>query len=313
MSNVWRAADMPDLTGKVAVVTGANGGLGIPTSRELAAKGARVVMACRSLAKGEQARAGILQKYPDAMLDVKRLDLADLSSVRQFAAEVAEQYPVVDLLINNAGIIGMPLRRTKDGFELQMGVDCLGHFALTGLLLDRLCQSKAARVVSVGTSSQPHKQGRIRLDDLNWHQRRYHSLKATVQAKLAFQVCTFELDRRLREQGIDQVQALVAHPGIAETNVALAGADEAKATGTRLVLGWFNKLFTQSPDMGALPTLFAATSDKLTGGDYVGPGGLFEMWGHPRLLKAGPIMRDEPLADKLWKAAETLTGVAYLS
>ncbi len=313
MAKKWQASDIPDLSGKIAVVTGANGGLGIPTCRELAGKGAKVVMACRDVGRGEQAKEKVLQVHPNGKLDVLPLDLADISSIRRFAAQVQQDYHTVDILINNAGIIGMPLRRTKDGFELQMGVDCLGHFALTGLLFESLCRSRAARVVSVGTSSHPQKHGVINLDDLNWRHRRFHSIKATVQAKVAFQVCTFELQRRLAEHGIDRVQAMVAHPGIAETNVALAGADEAGAKISRFFLGVFNKVFTQSPDMGALPTLFAATSDQVKGGDYAGPGGPFEMWGRPALLKPGPIMRDEELADGLWQAAESLTGVAYLS
>lgn len=309
----WTTANIPDLTGKIAVVTGATGGLGVPTCRELATKGATVVMACRNVAKGEEAKAAILKGNPQAKLDVMALDLGDLASIRHFAKTFSQTYSKLDLLLNNAGIIGMPMRRTKDGFESQMGVDCLGHFALTGLLFDSLKKSEAARVVAVGTSSQPQRNGRVKVDDLNWHHRRYHSLKATIQAKLAFQIWTFEMNRRLQEQGIGNVQALVSHPGIAETNVALAGADEAKAKGMRLILGIFNKVFTQSANKGALPALFAATSPDAKGGDFIGPRGPFEMWGCPKHLKTGPIMRDEVLADQLWQVAQDLTEVTFLS
>lgn len=309
----WSTKDIPDQNGKVVVVTGANGGLGLVTCRELAAKGATVVMACRNLAKGEAARADILRDHANAKLIVRELDLADLASVHRFVAGFHQAHAQLDLLINNAGIIGMPRRKTKDGFELQMGVDCLGHFALTGLLLDSLRQAPAARVVSVGTSSQPQKSGRIDLDDLNWERRRYRSLAATLQAKLSVQVLTFELERRLRENGIGNVCALVAHPGIAETNVAVAGAVEAKADFKRFLLGIFNQVFTQSAAAGALPQLYAATSPAAQGGDFIGPGGPFEMWGAPKHLRAGSIMHDEVLADGLWQRAEALTQVAYLS
>lgn len=312
MKDKWTVAHMPGQAGRLAIVTGANGGLGRETCKALAGAGATVVMACRDTGKGEAAAAWIRTEVPGAKLEVAALDLANLASIRAFAAGFIQRHERLDLLIDNAGIIGMPLRRTVDGFESMMATDCLGHFALTGLLLDHLAVAPAARVVAVGTSSQPHGWGRIDPDDLNWERRRFNSLRATLQAKLAFQLCTFELARRLAEQG-SQVAALVAHPGIADTDVSLAGPRVAGATLKLRLLRGFNRVFTQPAAAGALPALYAATDPAAHGGDYIGPDGFLELRGAPKRLKAGAIMRDRVLAARLWACAEALTGVRYLS
>ncbi|TAM10803.1 MAG: SDR family NAD(P)-dependent oxidoreductase [Nevskiaceae bacterium] len=313
MKAEWTVAHMPGQTGRLVVVTGANGGLGRETCKALARAGATVVMACRDAGKGEAAAALIRAEVPGAKLEVVPLDLAKLASIRAFAAGFIQHHERLDLLINNAGIIGMPLRRTVDGFESMMATDCLGHFALTGLLLDRLMAASTARVVAVGTSSQPHGWGRIDPDDLNWQRRRFNSLRATLQAKLAFQLCTFELARRLAEQSRSQVAALVAHPGIADTDVSLAGPRVAGAMLKLRLLHGFNRVFTQPAAAGALPTLYAATDPAAHSGDYIGPDGFLELRGAPKRLKAGAIMRDRALAARLWACAEALTGVRYLS
>lgn len=313
MKAKWTTQNIPDLSGRVAVVTGASGGLGVETCRALAAAGARVVLACRNTSKGEAAAVAIREDWPDAQLEVAELELGSLASIRAFAERFEHDHEQLDLLINNAGIIGMPLQRTEDGFEMQMGVDCLGHFALTGLLLPQLRQSEAARVVSVGTSSQPHRFGRIDPDDLNWETRRYNKLGATLQAKLAFQMWAFELNERLAAQPDNHIISLVAHPGIASTNISTAAAEVEQANVRRMLLSLFAKTSNQSAWKGALPTLYAATSPAANGGDFIGPDAPFEMHGYPRHLKAGAMLRDRKLAAALWSKAEELTGVHHLS
>lgn len=313
MTSPWTTDDIPDLSGQTAVVTGANGGLGVETCKALAKAGAHVVMACRNLDKANEAMEAIYQDVPTAQLEQMMLDLSSQASVRTFSENFLKHHEHLHLLINNAGIIGMPLRRTEDGFELQMAVDCLGHFALTGLLMPALRSADSARVVAVGTSSQPHSFGRVDVHDLNWEKRPYEAIKATGQAKLAFQMWTFELNERLKDNGIHTVAALVAHPGIAKTNVSFAASDLRSSPLRKAIMHAFVNTTHQSAYMGALPTLYAATSSDATGGDYIGPNGLLELWGYPTHLQTRGRMRDRDLAGKLWKKAEELTGVYYLS
>lgn len=284
----WTTRDIPDQHGRTVVVTGANSGLGEQTARALAGAGADVILACRDVKKGEVVAAAI-----GARAQVKRLDLADLASVREFAAGVEK----VDVLINNAGVMAVPLRRTADGFEMQIGTNHLGHFALTNLLLDRITE----RVVTV--SSSAHKIGRIDLDDLNWERRRYQRWPAYGQSKLANLLFAYELQRRLTAQG-SSVLSLAAHPGYARTN--LQSHTESIQD---LVMKIGNPFLGQSAEMGALPSLYAATSPDVVPGGYYGPDTLFETRGHPHRVRSNARSHDETVAGQLWELSEQLCSL----
>lgn len=303
MAKRWTPADIPDQTGRTAVVTGANSGLGLVTALELARAGARVVLTSRDAAKGEAAAAGIKREVPAAVVEVERLDLADLSSVREFAERYTGSHDGLDILVNNAGVMAPPRYLTKDGFESQIGTNHLGHFALTGLLADALLATPAPRVATV--SSTAHRMGRIDLDDLQG-ERRYNNWRAYAQSKLANLLFAFELDRRAREAGVPLV-SVAAHPGYAATNLQSAGP-AGRLELLSMAIG--NRVFAQSADMGALPQLYAATEPGLEGGSYVGPAGLMEQRGHPKLVKARPAAYDEDVARRLWELSEELTGVS---
>ncbi|WP_026360624.1 oxidoreductase [Amycolatopsis nigrescens] len=282
----WTAADMPDQTGRTAVVTGANSGLGFETCRALAARNATVIMAVRDLGKGRAALAS-LRTQGSGRLEVARLDLADLDSVRAFANGLIERGKPLDLLVNNAGI-GMPPRTlTAQGFESQFGVNHLGHFALTGLLLPLLRRGSGARVVTVGSGA--FRGGSIHFDDLHG-ERSYRPAARYRQSKLANVLFGLELDRRLRTDGMP-VASLLAHPGLA------------------LRLG--NKLVAQPAERGAWSQLYAATARDVEGGQFFGPGGRTGMRGHPILLEPGPRATDPETARRLWAVSTELTGVGY--
>jgi NAD(P)-dependent dehydrogenase (short-subunit alcohol dehydrogenase family) len=301
MADGWTAADIPDQSGRVAIVTGANSGLGLVTARELARAGARVVLACRSIDKGEEASTRIVSAVPAADVTAAVLDLADLESVRAFAAGAPGQ---IDLLINNAGVMAAPRRLTRDGFESQFATNHLGHFALTGLVLGRLLTAPAPRVVTV--SSALHRTGTINFDDLQG-ERKYKRWGAYGQSKLANLMFCFELQRRSVEAG-SALLSMAAHPGYAATNLQAAGTD-------RFYERWYmaigNKLFAQSAEMGALPTLYAATVPDLPGGTFVGPGGRGEQRGYPKVVGAAAKAYDEQNWRRLWEVSERLTGVHY--
>ncbi|HEV7751184.1 MAG TPA: oxidoreductase [Baekduia sp.] len=290
-SSQWTAADLPDLTGRTAVVTGASSGLGVATARELARAGARVVLAVRDTAKGERVAASF-----DGEREVRRLDLADLASVRAFADAWTGD---LDLLINNAGIMAVPQGKTADGFESQIGTNHLGHFALTNLLLPHITD----RVVTV--SSGAHRIGRIQLDDLNWEHRKYSRWRVYGQSKLANLLFTLELQRRLDAAG-SPVRAVAAHPGYAATD--LQSHTGSSLNNAFMAVG--NRLFAQSGAMGALPTLYAATQD-VPGGAFVGPDGFGEQRGHPTLVGRSKAAQDTDTARQLWDRSEELTGVRW--
>ena len=297
----WTAADIPDQSGRVAVVTGANSGLGLATARELARAGARVVLACRSTEKGKDAASRIVSLVPGANVQPAVLDLADLESVRAFPASAPDR---VDLLINNAGVMAAPRRVTKQGFESQFATNHLGHFALTGLLLGRLLSAPAPRVVTV--SSTLHRRGKMNFDDLQG-ERKYSPWGAYGQSKLANLMFCFELQRRATEAGT-ALLSMAAHPGYAATNLQFAATDRFYEK----AFGWIgNRVFAQSADMGALPTLYAATVADLPGGTYVGPGGRSEQRGYPRVVTAAGKAYDEAAWRRLWEVSEELTGVHY--
>ncbi len=301
MGEGWDAERIPDQTGRIAVVTGANSGLGLVTARELARKGARVVLACRNLDKGRAALDTCERAIAGAAPELEELDLASLTSVQAFAERLKEKHDGVDILVNNAGVMAAPRRRTADGFELQFGTNHLGHFALTGHLLPVMEGRDDARVVTL--SSTAHKFGRIAFDNLNGD-RRYFRWRAYGQSKLANLLFALELDRRLRAAE-SSVRSLAAHPGYAATNLQTA----APPLVDRLVMKVGNAVIAQSDEMGALTTLFAATQPGLDGGMYIGPDGPGEHRGHPKVVQPNSAARDEETARRLWEVSEELTGV----
>lgn len=304
MSKKWTARDIPDQTGRLAIVTGANSGIGLIAARELARAGASVALAVRDVAKGAAAKQSIEAAVPGAKVEVAALDLASLASVRAFAEGFRAREKPLDLLINNAGVMAPPRRETADGFELQFGTNHLGHFALTGLLIGAMEGTEDARVVTV--SSGAHRFGRMNFDDLQG-KRRYARWGAYGQSKLANLLFAFELERRLRDAG-STVRSVAAHPGYSATHLQSAAAP----TFDRLAMAVTNRVFAQSAEMGALPTLYAATYPSLDGGSYVGPGGMFEQRGYPTLVGCTPAARDEIAAARLWAVSEELTGVRYV-
>jgi NAD(P)-dependent dehydrogenase (short-subunit alcohol dehydrogenase family) len=294
----WNTADIPDQTGRVAVVTGANTGLGFETAKALAAKGARVVLAVRNLDKGKEAATAIAATAPGADVTLQQLDLSSLASVRDAAAELQSNHDHIDLLINNAGVMWTPKSTTKDGFELQFGTNHLGHFAFTGLLLDRLLPVTGSRVVTV--SSIGHRIiADIHFDDLQW-ERSYNRVAAYGQAKLANLLFTYELQRRLAHHGTTLAAAV--HPG---------GSDTELARHLPNFLAPVFSLISQSAAMGALPTLRAATDPGVLGGQYYGPDGIGGMRGYPEVVESSKQSHDVELQRRLWAVSEELTGVVY--
>ncbi|MHB8657173.1 MAG: oxidoreductase [Solirubrobacteraceae bacterium] len=304
MGSGWTAADSGDLTGRLAVVTGANSGLGLVTARELARHGASVVLACRNRDKGERAASAITRQVPGSRVSVGELDLADLSSVRAFAEWFGSEHSRLDLLINNAGVMAPPRRLTADGFESQLGTNHLGHFALTGRLLKRLLAAPTPRVVTL--SSGAHRTGSMKWDDLQ-REHRYNNWLAYGQSKLANLMFCFELARRCIEAEVALV-SVAAHPGYAATNLQFAGPSRPHE---RVLMAVTNRIVAQSPERGALPTLYAATVEGLPGGTFVGPDGLGEMRGYPHVVGAASRAYDEDAWRRLWEISEQLTGVRY--
>jgi len=304
----WTASDMPNLAGRTAIVTGANSGIGLVTAQQLAAHGAEVTLAVRDADRGARAEAMIRSTVPAANVTVAPLDLSSLGSVRDFAATWSSDHPQgLDLLINNAGIMAIPRRVSADGYEMQLATNHLGHFALTGLLLPALVARPRSRVVTV--SSGAHRMGRIDFDDLMGEQK-YGAWRAYGQSKLANLLFTAELQRRLDLNAIPTL-AMAAHPGYTATNLQSVGnrmrGRQWLDTPIRLV----NGVIGQTPEMGALPTLFAATAPGLPGNTYVGPDSRGELRGHPRQVGRSDAAADLTAAQRLWSASEDLTGVRY--
>jgi NAD(P)-dependent dehydrogenase (short-subunit alcohol dehydrogenase family) len=303
----WTTDDIPDLSGRTAVVTGANSGLGFESALALARAGAEVVLACRDQTKGADALDRITGSVPSATVSLEPLDLSDLSSVRAFAAAVGEKFAGLDLLLNNAGVMAIPRRETADGFEMQFGTNHLGHFALTGLLLDRLLARPGARVVTV--SSAVAQVGRVRFDDLQGL-RKYGKWSAYAQSKLANQLFTLELDRRASRAGVDLV-SVAAHPGYAATNLQAVGPQMSGSSLMERMTDLGNKLFGQSAAGGALPSLYGATAPGVSGGQYFGPDGFMAQRGAPTAVSFVKAARDPAVASHLWEVSEELTGVRF--
>ncbi|ETB04964.1 short-chain dehydrogenase [Mycobacterium avium subsp. avium 10-9275] len=300
----WSEADVGDQSGRVVVITGANTGIGYETAAVLAHRGAHVVLAVRDLEKGNAALSRIVAASPNADVTLQQLDLASLASVRSAAEALRAAYPRIDLLINNAGVMWTPKQVTEDGFELQFGTNHLGHFALTGLLLDHLLGVRDSRVVTV--SSLGHRlRAAIHFDDLHW-ERRYDRVAAYGQSKLANLLFTYELQRRLAAAPDAKTIAVAAHPGGSNTELArhLPGI-------FRPVQAVLGPVLFQSPAMGALPTLRAATDPAVQGAQYYGPDGFLEQRGRPKLVESSAQSHDEQLQRRLWAVSEELTGVHF--
>ncbi len=303
----WTLDSIPPLNGKTVIVTGANSGLGFHTAKTLAAKGACTLLACRNQSKAEKAKEKIQQEHPEATLELLPLDLADLGSVREFAAAFTESHEKLDILINNAGVMAIPRQTTKDGFETQFGVNHLGHFALTGRLIEPILRSAPSRIVSL--SSGMHYTGKMDFADLQ-SEKRYGKWKAYGQSKLANLLFALELQRRLEEHHPDVI-SLSCHPGYADTNLQKVGPEMAGSSLAQRSWGFVNKVVAQDAAIGAHPTLYAATGN-VKGGEYYGPGGIGGQRGTPpKKARPSARARNKKTAAELWEVSCELTGVGY--
>jgi NAD(P)-dependent dehydrogenase (short-subunit alcohol dehydrogenase family) len=294
----WNSNNITELIGKVVIVTGATSGLGKEATKILAQKNATVVMAVRNTKKANTVVQEIKQTLPNAKIDIKEMDLNSLESVKHFADKVLSSYDRLDVLINNAGIMACPFDKTKEGFEIQMGTNHLGHFALTGLLMPLLEKTKNARIVA--TSSIGHRMGNINFEDINWEKRTYSPTQAYSDSKLANLYFSYHLAKKLKAENKD-IKVTAAHPGWTKTDLQ-------KHTWYMRML---NPLFSQGPDQGVLPTLRAAFDPKAQSGDYFGPSRFFEMHGSPIVVKSNERSHDAEAAKKLWNISESLTQIKY--
>ena len=302
----WKAEDMPEMDGKKVIVTGANSGLGFEASKKFAEKGADVVMACRSMDKAREAKESIEEKVETASLEVMKIDLASLESVKDFAEAYIANNEELHVLCNNAGVMAIPHEETEDGFEMQLGVNHLGHFALTARLFDLLDETDGETRI-VNQSSALHENGEINFDDLMMEEE-YDKWEAYAQSKLANVLFTYELDRKL--EGTD-MKAVACHPGYAATNLQYRGPLEEGSKIRYFFMKAANTLVAQSAERGALPMLYSATSEKVEGGEYIGPGGLANMRGYPEEQESSPESYDEDTAEALWNKSEALTDVEF--
>jgi NAD(P)-dependent dehydrogenase (short-subunit alcohol dehydrogenase family) len=303
----WTADDIPDLSGKTIVVTGGNSGIGYEAALEFARKRAEVILACRDLGKARTAAAQIAASASGAKVDVMELDLSNLASVRGFSDAFHLQHQHLHVLVNNAGVMAIPYRQTADGFEMQFGTNHLGHFALTGLLLDPLLATDGARVVNV--SSGAHRMGKIRFDDLQW-KNGYRKWMAYGQSKLANLLFTLELQRKVDAAG-KKLLCVACHPGYAATNLQAVGPKMSGSSLMESLSEFGNRVFAQSAAMGALPTEYAAVAPDVRGNDYIGPDGMGEFRGHPARVGRSAAAQDSAAAARLWEVSEQLTNVHY--
>lgn len=302
MHKAWSMNDAPELSGRRAVVTGANTGLGYETAKALAARGCHTILACRNVDKAQVARQNILGQYPAARVDILTLDTGSLESVRHFAETLRREYGALDILINNAGIMTTPYFQTEDGFEGQLAVNYLGHFLLTGLLLPALEAAPEARVVTL--YSLAHRLGGIQFDDMHFA-RGYDPGKSYYQSKMACLMFAFELDRRLKRAG-SKTRSLAAHPGISQSDLY-----RHLAWPLRMITGLLGSVLFQPAGQGALPALYAALSDELQGGEAVGPGGAGQRKGPPRVVEVKQSARCETDHERLWRMTEAMVGFSY--
>lgn len=301
----WTADDIPDQHGRVAIITGANSGIGLEAARMLVRSGAHVVLACRNLEKAATALDDLKRSVPEASAEVLSLDLSELASIASFVEAFRSVHDRLDILVNNAGIMAIPRRETADGFEMQLGTNHLGHFALTGQLLPTMLNQTDSRVVVV--ASQAHRIGRMDFSDLQG-QEHYAPWPAYGQSKLANLLFTSELDRRLADQ---PTIAVACHPGYAATNLQHVGPRMTGSAAGSLLMTVGNSLVAQSSEMGALPTVFAATAPGVQGNDYIGPNGPFGLWGYPAQAPRTRAAQSKTDAAELWRRSVALTGIDY--
>lgn len=294
----WKIDNIPDQTGKTIIITGATSGLGKEASRVLAGKGAQVVLAIRNTDKAKRVAEEIRNEYLEADLEIMKLDLASLKSVKTFADEFTNKHDRLDILINNAGVMMCPYSKTKDGFEIQMGTNHLGHFALTGHVMPLLEKTEDSRVIA--TSSVGHRMGDIDFSDINWEDRKYNTNRAYGDSKLANLYFTYELARK-SDDNPDWPMPVAAHPGVTKTELDRHTA----------ILRFLNSLFAQTVEKGTLPTLRAATDPNAEPGEYYGPDGFMEMRGYPVKVNSNDLSKDAEKARKLWEISEEMTGVSY--
>lgn len=294
----WKIENIPDLTGKTVVVTGSTSGLGKETARVIAGKNAKVIMAVRNIEKGEKVADEIRKQFSNALLEVRKLDLSSIKSIKAFAESFIADFEKLDVLINNAGIMMCPYSKTADGFEIQMGTNHFGHFALTGMLMPLIFNSEDARIVSV--ASMAHAWGDLDFKDLTWEDRKYNTQKAYGDSKIANLYFIYELSRRFKENN-KSVKALAAHPGWTSTDLQRHSG----------LMNSLNGLFAQKVEIGVLPTLRAAFDIEANSGDYFGPDGMLHWKGYPELQKSNDKSYDPKIAEKLWKVSEELTAVNY--
>lgn len=304
MTNTWTVDEIKDLKGKTIIVTGANSGLGFEATKIYAEKNAKVIMACRSLERAQTAKDKILIGNKDAKLEIMKLDLGSLNSVAEFVKAFKKKYKKLDILLNNAGIMTVPYGKTEDGFELQNGINHLGHFALTAQLFDVIKKTKNSRIVNV--SSAAHKPGKIDIDNYLYEKGGYSKIRSYSRSKLSNLLFTYELDRLLRQKGLD-IKVLAAHPGASNTDLFRS-----------FETSWYTKPVaflaskaTQSAYNGCLPLVRASLDENALSGEYYGPSGMFEMKGKPVLVQSNKLSHDKELAKKLWNLSEELTGVQF--
>ena len=302
----WKTKDMPDQSGKTVIVTGANNGLGYESARALAKKGAHVIMTSRSMDKGNAARDVILKETPNASLDVMPLDLGSLASMREFAEAFKKKYFSLDILMNNAGVMAPPYGKTEDGFETQFGVNHLGHYALTGLLLDRILATSGARVVTVSSNAQYY--GKINFDDLQG-EKNYDRYGAYLQSKLANVLFAFELQRKFEAAGAD-ASSIATHPGLVKTGLQSTTVSKSGQWWERFGYAIWLNLQAQKPSVGVRSQLYAATMPDVKGGDHISVK-YFKLFGPPVRNDAAKAAHDEAVAKRLWEVSEELTGIRY--
>ena len=306
--NGWNEENIPELEERKIIVTGANSGLGFEATRKFAEKGAHVTMACRNMNKGRKAKKKIEEKLDEADLELRKLDLASLESVKDFTEEYRANNDSLHILCNNAGVMAIPRQETEDGFEKQFGVNHLGHFALTAHIFPLLVETDGETRV-VNQSSAIHENGEINFGDLMMEEE-YDKWNAYTQSKLANVLFTYELDRRIKEKDVE-VKSVACHPGYASTNLQYRGPEEEGSKTKYFFMKLANTVLAQSADKGALPMVYAATSKEIEGGEYIGPGGIRNMRGYPEKQESSPISYNEDTAEALWTRSESLTGTEF--